>query len=143
MRNSAPGSRRPEWPSPPRSSTPDSVTTAPLSTCTHTDRIVAADRHQCRAGPSITIGPDGSASSSVLDNVIVCGVREDCRVKLDHAAGQVSVGVGLLDHVDQVARVARPAPLALVRSTVYTVGEPIVAGRSNAPMSTDVPATRG
>ena len=29
-----------------------------------------------------------------------------------------------------------PVPLALVRFTVYTVGDPIVVGRSKAPMST-------
>ena len=77
----------------------------------HLDGVVAADRHDARAGAVDHLRPGGFIQlqrAGELDR-LRRGCIEDRRVELDLAAGGVGVGVGLGDAVEQVAR-GRPTP---------------------------------
>ena len=87
-------------------------------------------------GPSITLGPDGSTSSSVLDSVIVCGVPKTDGSNWMMLPARLALASACSITYTRSPEVPEPAPVVVVALTVYTVGEPIVVGRSKAPMST-------
>ena len=103
---------------PPEIVTPDSVTTAPPATSSTWTALPPLIVSRFAPGPLITSGPEGSASSSVLDSVIVCGVPKTLGSKLMMLPARLGFASACSITYTRSPESPEPVPSALVRSTV-------------------------